>query len=79
MGSGIFDEFCRTSTAESSEGGDTCARKSTEVHSHPDLPSLRNGGEKLKIFALKNTLFLKVQQEMMPQQPFEVNQLIDFV
>ena len=40
------------------KGGDTHARKSTEVHGHPALPSLRNRGDKLKIFALEQRSLL---------------------
>ena len=34
------------------KGRNTQAKKSGEVHGQPALPSLRNGGEKVKIFAL---------------------------
>ena len=40
-------------------GGDTHARKSTEVHGHPALTSLRKGGDKLKIFALEQRSLLE--------------------
>ena len=42
------------------KGGDSHARKSTEVHGHPDLPSLQNGGDKLKIFALQQRSLLEL-------------------
>ena len=32
---------------------------STEVHGHPALPSLQNGGDKLKIFALEQRSLLE--------------------
>ena len=41
------------------KGGDTHARNSTEVHGHPALPSLRNGGDTLKIFALEQCSLLE--------------------
>ena len=40
-------------------GGGTHGRKSTEVHGHPALLSLRNGGDKLKIFALEQRSLLE--------------------
>ena len=41
------------------KGGDIRARKSREEDGHPALPSLRNGGDKLKIFALEQRSLLE--------------------
>ena len=41
------------------KGGDTRARKSTEAHGQSALPSLRNEGDKLKIFALEQRSLLE--------------------
>ena len=40
-------------------GGNIHARKYTEMHVHPALPSLQNGGDKLKIFALDQRSLLE--------------------
>ena len=41
------------------KGGDTHARKSSEMHGNPALLSLRNGRDKLKIFALEQRSLLE--------------------
>ena len=47
------------------KGGDTHARKSCEMHGHPALLSLRNGGDKFKISALEKRSLLGTEDVKM--------------
>ena len=55
----LLASFAAHSLQGALKGGDTQTKKSGEVHGQPALPSLRNGDDKLKIFALKQRSLLE--------------------